>query len=119
MEDVEPSDGEDLVQKFDRILDAERPDLILVYWPARSKMQTTFDEMLLLRKRIEARPVPRVVVLHQAGVARITPREFQILEKGGRSRYLEAVRRVPMTPIAWDQPSHLERIVAALAAWEF
>lgn len=118
MEDLPQRRGEDLVEKFERILDEERPAVVLVYWPAKAKMQTTFDELLLLRKRSEDQALPQVIVLHEEGVADITAREFRILEPGGRSRYFEALRRVPITPISWSTEPQLEERVSRLAQTE-
>ncbi|HLE47217.1 MAG TPA: hypothetical protein VI818_02885 [Candidatus Thermoplasmatota archaeon] len=61
MEDVEESAGEDLVDKFERILDTKEVDYVVLYWPKGAKMQTTYDELLLLRKRAASNAVPPAV----------------------------------------------------------
>ena len=39
--------AEDVIQKFDRLLRAKVTD-VLLYWPPLAKMQTTYDELILL-----------------------------------------------------------------------
>lgn len=116
MEERPDPPGRDMVGKFEHLLVSERVSDILVYWPARAKMQTTYDELILLRAWADERALPRIWVLHEATVARITRGRFEVLEKGGRSRYLEAVARLGVTPVAWTGHDELPGLVARLAA---
>ena len=50
MEDDPDRDGEDLICKFDRLLRQDVTDVV-VYWPPLAKMQTTYDEFILLCDR--------------------------------------------------------------------
>ena len=50
MEDDPDRQGEDYIQKFDRLLRNKVTDVVL-YWPPLAKMQTTYDELILLCDR--------------------------------------------------------------------
>lgn len=50
MEDDPDRDGEDVIQKFDRLLKSKVTEIVL-YWPPLAKMQTTYDELILLYDR--------------------------------------------------------------------
>lgn len=113
MEDETDKDGEDLVQKFDRLL-ALVTDVVL-YWPTKAKMSTTYSEMVLLRKTSESRELPRLWFLHHEDVATIERGVFKVLEAGGRSRYLTAVARLAMTPIPWRTVKELRERASLLA----
>lgn len=115
MEDVEDLRGEDLIEKFDRILHTGVTDVV-VYWPARAKMQTTYDELILLRERAGDPQRPNVWILHHEDVARIEEDRFQVKERGGRSRYLEAVARLGVRPLPWIDHAELLRIAHLLAS---
>lgn len=116
MEDVEDRRGEDLIEKFDRILQSKGVTDIVVYWPAGAKMQTTYDELILLRDRMDDAPLPAIWVLHDASVAEITRDEFRVTETGGRSRYLEAVARLGVRPFPWNDEEALFRLARLLAS---
>lgn len=116
MEDVEDERGEDLIEKFDRILQSKGVTDIVVYWPAGAKMQTTYDELILLRDRVDDVPLPDIWVLHHASVAEISRDEFRVTEAGGRSRYLEAVARLGVRPFPWDDHEALLRLARLLAS---
>lgn len=115
MEDVEDKRDEDLIEKFDRILQTKGVTDIVVYWPAGAKMQTTYDELILLRDRVDD-PLPDIWVLHQASVAEISREEFRVTEAGGRSRYLEAVARLGVRPFPWEDHEGLLRLARLLAS---
>lgn len=116
MEDIPGQRGEDLVEKFDRILQTKGVTDIVVYWPAGAKMQTTYDELILLRDRAEDASLPGIWVLHHASVAEITRDEFRVTEAGGRSRYLEAVARLGVRPFPWGEHQALLRLTRLLAS---
>lgn len=65
MEDVQDDPSEDLLEKFDRILVGPRLTDIVVYWPRSAKMQTTYDELILLRDRWEIQRLPPIWILHE------------------------------------------------------
>lgn len=117
MEDVPDLPGEGLVEKFVRILGNGVTD-VLLYWPPQAKMQTTYDELLLLSERPDLlRDLGiRLWALHHPSVARITRDEFQILEVGQRSRYLTDVARLGLSPLEWETNEDLEDQVRLLAA---
>lgn len=117
MEDEPDVAGEDMIQKFDRLLRQEVTD-ILLYWPPLAKMQTTYDELILLYDRQDFVRKARISlwVLHHVSVARITKDEFSVLEVGQRSRYLEALARLGVTPLEWETGEDLEEWARLLAS---
>lgn len=118
MEDDPDRQGEDLIQKFDRLLQSGVTDVVL-YWPPRAKMQTTYDELILLCDRLPVLKERSVHLwaLHHSSVATITKDEFKVLEPGSRSRYLTAVaRRLVLHPLAWDTEDELNELTRLLAA---
>lgn len=117
MEDEPAGESEDLVQKFDRLLRSRVTDVVL-YWPPLARMQTTYDELILLRDRAVLLRRKRIAIwaLHHVRVAAITKGEFKILETGGRSRYLTAVARLGIHPLEWETDDDLRERVRLLAA---
>ncbi len=117
MEDVPDLPGEGMVEKFVRIL-SDGVTEVLLYWPPRAKMQTTYDELLLLSERpaLLRKLRIRIWALHHATVARIAHDDFQILETGQRSRYLTDVARLGIRPLEWERDEDLELQVRLLAA---
>ena len=113
MEDENDKDGEDMVEKFDRLL-AQTTDVVL-YWPAKAKMSTTYSEMILLRKASESQDLPRLWFLHHEDVATIERGVFKVIEPGSRSRYLTAVARLGITPIPWRSVEELRARTSLLA----
>lgn len=116
MEDDPNREGEDLIQKFDRLLRQGVTDVV-VYWPPAAKMQTTFDEFILLcdRRDFLTKRSIAVWLLYQSSVAEISKDEFKVLETGQRSRYLSAVVALGVEPLEWDDDDDLMQRVAALA----
>lgn len=114
MEDEKEEPGEDMVQKFERLLG--RATDVLFYWPPLAKMATTYDEMLLLRKAADKGTLPRLWFLHHDTVASIAHGEFKILERGGRSRYLTSLARLGITAVPWTTEKELHERAALLAA---
>ena len=117
MEDEPDRTAEDLIQKFDRLL-ANKVTDVLLYWPPLAKMQTTYDELVLLRDRQDLLKELGISiwVLHHVKVAVIKEGEFQILETGHRSRYLTAVARLGVHPLEWETEDDLHERVRLLAA---
>jgi len=110
MEDEQDVEGQDLVQKFYRLLRDRAITDILVYWPAHAKMPTTHDELILLRAMYAHRDpseLPALWILHHVSVASITKDKFEVKEKGGRSRYLTAVARLGTRPLEWEDDQDL------------
>ena len=103
MEDDPDRDGEDYIQKFDRLLRHKVSDVVL-YWPPLAKMQTTYDELILLcdRREFIKRESISIWALHHSSVATITRDEFKVLEAGNRSRYLTAVARLGIYSLEWE-----------------
>lgn len=117
MEDEPDRDDEDLIQKFDRLLRGGVTDVVL-YWPPLAKMQTTYDELILLcdRKELLRQLGIAIWVLHNVKVAAIAAGTFRILEKSGRSRYLTAVAGLGVHPLEWETEAELDDRVRLLAA---
>lgn len=117
MEDEPDKKGEDMIQKFDRLLRKNVTDVVL-YWPPLAKMQTTYDELILLydRKQFLKRHRILIWVLHHVSVASISGNEFKVLESGNRSRYLTAVARLGVRPLEWESDDELRERAALLAA---
>lgn len=117
MEDDPDRQGEDLIQKFDRLLRGRITDVV-IYWPPLAKMQTTFDELILLydrQKLLRRRGIP-LWVMHHVSVATFTGEDFRILEEGHRSRYLTAVVRLGVRPLRWESDDDLVERTSLLAA---
>jgi len=116
MEDEADRKGEDMVEKFDRLL--RKATAIVMYWPPQAKMQTTYDELILLRDRKAylAEAKTAIWVLHHDSVAEISGDEFNVLEAGNRSRYLTAVAALGVHPIDWSDDEELDRKAALLSA---
>ena len=117
MEDEEDHKGEDMIQKFDRLLRSKVTDVVL-YWPPRAKMQTSYDELILLydRQKFLRQKQISLWVLHHVSVAKISEDQFKILEAGNRSRYLTAVARLGIHPFEWESDDELRGLVRLLSA---
>ena len=115
MEEQADKQGEDVVDKFYRLVVETDVSDIVVYWPAEAKMQTTYDEFILLRARMDVLKLPTIWVLHQFSVATIAEGEFRVNEPGNRSRYLEGVARLGMHPLAWKTDEELRELARLLA----
>ncbi len=116
MEDEPDNAGEDLVDKFDRLLHERAVTDVVVYWPAHAKMQTTYDELILLRDRVDDPRLPRVWVVHHTSVASIERDRFDVKERGGRSRYLTAIVRLGVHPLEWRGGDDLDERMRLLSA---
>jgi hypothetical protein len=116
MEDDPDRQEEDYIQKFDRLLRGNLTDVVL-YWPPFAKMQTTYDELILLcdRREFLEKASIRLWALHHSSVARIAHEEFKILETGNRSRYLTAVARLGLRPLQWENEEDLAEQVRLLS----
>jgi hypothetical protein len=112
MEDDPDRAGEDYIQKFDRLLRDKVTDVVL-YWPPLAKMQTTYDELILLcdRRAFLKKHSIRLWALHHSSVAKISKDEFKVLETGNRSRYLTAVARLGLRPLEWEDEKDLDILV--------
>lgn len=117
MEDDPDRPEEDLIQKFDRLLRSSKVTDIVLYWPALAKMQTTYDELILLcdRRDFLKQSAMRLWALHHPAVAKIAGAEFEIRETGQRSRYLTAVARLGLRPLEWSDEAELAEQVRLLA----
>lgn len=117
MEDEPDRAAEDMIEKFERLLRNKVTD-VLLYWPPLAKMQTTFDELILLydRRKLLKRKGISIWILHHATVAAITRGELKVLERGGRSRYLTALARLGMQPLEWETAADLRERVRLLAS---
>ncbi len=117
MEDDPDCEGEDLIAKFDRLLRQRVTDVVL-YWPPQAKMQTTYDELILLcdRRDFLTKRRIRLWALHHSSVATITKDEFRVLETGSRSRYLSSVARLGLRPLEWETEADLQEQIALLSS---
>ncbi len=103
MKDDPDREGEDLIQKFDRLLRNKVSDVVL-YWPPADRRD------FLRRQKI------RLWALHHSSVATITGAELKVLETGSRSRYLTAVARLGLRPLEWDTEEDLRKQARLLSA---
>ncbi len=117
IEDDADRECEDIIRKFDRLLRSSVTDVVL-YWPPLARMQTTFDELILLcdRKSFLQQEGISIWALHHVSVAEISKGEFKILESGNRSRYLMAVARLGIHPLEWKSDGDLMERVRLLSA---
>jgi hypothetical protein len=105
-----------MIQRFDRLVRQGITDVV-VYWPPRAKMQTTYDELILLCDRRAFLKQNRIDiwVLHRISVASIRREEFNVLESGNRSRYLTAVAKLGVHPLEWEEDKDLQDRVRLLS----
>src|SRR5207244_3349157 len=106
--------SEEMVGKFDRLLRSSTD--VVIYWPTKAKMSTTYTEMVLLRKAGEEGPLPRLWFLHHENVATIERGVFKVHEPGARSRYLTSLAVLGIRPIPWRTTEDLRERTALLAA---
>ena len=116
MEDVSDRAGEDLINKFDRLLRNKVTDVVF-YWPPKAKMQTTYDEFILLCDRADVlkKSSMGLWALHHSSVATIAKGEFKVLEVGSRSRYRTAVARLGVRPLEWNGDDELFELAKRLS----
>ena len=109
MEKASVIKGEGMIEKFDRLLHQAVTDVV-IYWPPLSKMQTTYDEFILLYERREFLRKKRigVTVLYHPSVSSIGKDEFDVLEKGNRSRYLTDLVRLGVDALEWEDDEDLD-----------
>lgn len=88
---------------------------VVVYWPPGAKMQTTYDELILLRDRLGIQGLPSIWVLHHTRVASFREDRLVLHEAGGLSRYLEGVARLGVRALDWDSEEDLDRLVTYIA----
>lgn len=115
MEDEPSRADEDLLEKFWRLIEEKRVTDIVVFWPPAAKMQTTYDELLLLRDRLGIQKLPRIWVLHHTRVASFDENRLILHEAGGRSHYLDAVIRLGVRAIDWDTEPELDHLATSIA----
>lgn len=96
-----PGEEIDLLAKFKRLLAAHEYAAIVVVWPRGAKMAAVQDELLFLVEWQRTRLLPPTFVLHHPRAARIENGAFEILERGGRSRYTTAFQLLPVWPMPW------------------
>lgn len=117
----EAGEAEDVSRKFHRFLDSEPLDAILVYWPRRAKMQTTWDELVILREehlrheRGERGPLPPLHYLHDLRAMDLGE-HLVIRERGARSAYLRGVSQLPASAHPWITEPQLWDAAAECAA---
>lgn len=108
MEETPDVKGDRFIDKFDRLLHANVTNVVM-YWPPLAKMQTTYDELILLCDREEflKQKAVRIWLLHHVSVASIQENELKILETGERSRYLTDVAKLGPYMVAWEDHDDL------------
>lgn len=117
----EANERHDLTRKFHRFLESEPLDAILVYWPLHAKMQTTWDELIILREeclrheRGERGPLPPLHYLHHLDAIDLGE-HLVIRERGGRSAYLRGVSHLAAVAHPWITSDQLDDAVAECAA---
>lgn len=108
--EFEPSlagEDEDLAKKFHRVMSRNAFDAVVVYWPAGAKMQTTWDELVILREMALSSPVPPVHYLSQPGAMDLSDGRLVIHERGARSAYLRGVSQLPAQVWPWTNRREL------------
>ncbi|MCA1811764.1 MAG: hypothetical protein LC623_07130 [Halobacteriales archaeon] len=102
-----PGEQVDLPAKFRRLLTARHYAAIVVIWPHGAKMAAVQDELLLLVEEQRRGPLPRIFLLHHPRAARVEKGAFELLERGGRSRYTTAFQLLPVWPLPWRTEADL------------
>ncbi len=97
----------DLVDKYERVLDDRKVSDVLIYWPNGADMGSTFDELLLLRKRVGSKSVPQIWILHHEGALLLTDDEFRVQDSSAKSSYLHSVARLRPSVIEWSDDADL------------
>lgn len=117
MEEASDIQGETILQKFDRLL---RQDIthVVVYWPPLAKMATTYTELVLLcdRERFLAKHKIDLWLVHHVSVLSRADDEFKVLERGDRSRYLEAVVQLAPRCVKWENEQNLDDKIRLLSS---
>lgn len=101
-----------LSQKFARILDDPRLTDAVIYWPPRSKMVTTQQEIAILVARRPARL--RIWLLHHTSVASIKQGVFEVTQHGDRGRYTSDLMALSPRVLPWSDERELETHVRHL-----
>ena len=117
MEKVRDIGGETILQKFDRLL-RQGVTQVVVYWPPLAKMATTYTELVLLCDREEFLKKQQIGLwlMHHVSVLSISEDEFKVLERGDRSRYLEAVVKLGPRAVKWETEQDLHDKIRLLSA---
>lgn len=105
----------DLTDKFYRTLRDRMTTDIVLFWPLGAKMQTTLDEIVLLRARMDGSEAPTVWMLHQKGVLKRTAAGYEI--PAGvveRSRYLDAVNTLGAAAYEWRDTNEIFELARRL-----
>ncbi len=116
MEDEEtlPGEEKDLARKLKRLLETGRFAAIVVVWPRGAKMAATHDELLLLVEFQRTMELPEIHLLHHPKVARMKNGELEVLERGGRSRYIESFQQLPLFLHPWRTQAQLTEALEAI-----
>lgn len=112
---VDEAGDRDLLDKFERVLDAKEVTDVLVYHPARAKMQATLHELLILAARADDGPTPRLWLLVHEDAASLDGFHFTLKEPGLGSRYLDAVVRLRPVVLPWRTAADLRARVDHVA----
>lgn len=117
MEEVPDVDGETILQKFDRLL-RQGVTHVVVFWPPLAKMATTYTELILLcdREDFLRKQQIKLWLVHHVSVLSRSDDEFNVLERGDRSRYLQAVVRLGPRGVKWGTAQDLDERIRLLAA---
>ncbi len=117
MEEVPDVEGETILQKFDRLL-RQGVTQVVVFWPPLAKMATTYTELILLcdREAFLRKQQIELWLVHHVSVLSRSEDEFNVLERGDRSRYLEAVVKLGPRAVKWETAQDLNERIRLLAA---
>lgn len=108
----EQPEASSLSDKFALLLDDPRLTDVIVYWPPRSKMVTTQQEIAVLVARRP--PKTRVWLLHHTSVAAIDDGTFELTQHGDRGRYTSDIIRLSPRVLPWSTKEELEAHVLNL-----
>lgn len=117
MEKEDDIQGEDLHQKFDRLLRRDITD-IAIYWPPNAETTSTIIEMAKLAERIELLKKARVplILVHHVSVLSFQGGEFKILEQGRGSAYLNDLIKLDPRCWPWKDQDELFDSITAISA---
>lgn len=106
-------EADDPGAKFNRLLDENACDAVVVYWPRGAKMAATYAEITILVER--SRRGERVPDLHYLNDERTMDfhhGRLRIKEQGGRHLYLKGASRLAAMAWPWRTRDGLHSAVA-------
>lgn len=117
MEDEPDITGEDLPNKFYRLLRDKAVTDVVVYWPSLAEMQTTHAEFVLWGACPNISQLPPIQLLHHASIFSVKGEVFNINDREDRNRYLTSIlARQGVCLVEWESDEDLKEQVCLLSA---